>query len=572
MEVREHQRRGHRQRHDAVSRRRRGRGASRARCATLRAPALPGWKSAPSSLTRARCGPLWCRVTRSGLRVAILASRAVDVAVTAWLRHGHRLTRLASFYETESQITKPHSVITLHLPSRRLDGMSGRHVRPAVRGRGRGRTSTHGDADRAPRVTDGVLPHALQDTRDPRPVRQAAACRDGECSCRAPRRSLCRGIGHGRRRSCHRDSVRGACARPHHDHHRDDPAACRSSGDPHIAHHHQPAHRRCAAAGGDNDHGELAADGCSGDPYSDPHSDDAARHPAMHGCGSGRRNRIERSGGGVVTLDGDVRVVAGRGGLPCGTPATAVPAAGATMNTGGVVTGDAAGQTDPGPSQSSLAPSMGGGATAPAKTPTPLSTGSEPAQPARTQTPRAPHGGGSGVRLLTRFPARNAGTARALRAGSRPKATQWGRHASSTAHSPHRSGGATAGAGNPLVRHVAGASAPRSPAPAPAHDPTLREPSAASSLEVSPAHGVRRSHEGSSPAVFAAPQPDVFPAAHGGRPTRGVGVVAPGGSGAPSSLMVRIGFARVAASWLAGVTGEAIHLQFPVTHRLERPG
>jgi hypothetical protein len=36
--------------------------------------------------------------------------------------------------------------------------------------------------------------------------------------------------------------------------------------------------------------------------------------------------------------------------------------------------------------------------------------------------------------------------------------------------------------------------------------------------------------------------------------------------------MVRVGFARVAASWLAAVTGEAFHLQFPVTHRLERPG
>jgi hypothetical protein len=36
--------------------------------------------------------------------------------------------------------------------------------------------------------------------------------------------------------------------------------------------------------------------------------------------------------------------------------------------------------------------------------------------------------------------------------------------------------------------------------------------------------------------------------------------------------MVGIEFARVAASWLAGVTGEAIHLRFPVTHRLERPG
>jgi hypothetical protein len=36
--------------------------------------------------------------------------------------------------------------------------------------------------------------------------------------------------------------------------------------------------------------------------------------------------------------------------------------------------------------------------------------------------------------------------------------------------------------------------------------------------------------------------------------------------------MVRVGFRRVAASWLSGVTGETIHLQLPVTHRLERPG
>jgi hypothetical protein len=62
-------------------------------------------------------------VEHAGLPVAVLASRAVDVVVTAWLRHGHRLTRLASFYETESQITKPHSVIRLHLPTRRLKGM-----------------------------------------------------------------------------------------------------------------------------------------------------------------------------------------------------------------------------------------------------------------------------------------------------------------------------------------------------------------------------------------------------------------------------------------------------------------
>jgi hypothetical protein len=62
-------------------------------------------------------------VKRRGLPVAVLASRAVDVVVTAWLSHGHRLTRLASFYETESQIAQPHSVIRLRLPTRRLNGM-----------------------------------------------------------------------------------------------------------------------------------------------------------------------------------------------------------------------------------------------------------------------------------------------------------------------------------------------------------------------------------------------------------------------------------------------------------------
>jgi calcineurin-like phosphoesterase family protein len=63
-------------------------------------------------------------VKRSGLGVAVFASRAVDVSVTASLRHGHRLTRIASFFETESQITTPHSVIRLHLPARRLEGVS----------------------------------------------------------------------------------------------------------------------------------------------------------------------------------------------------------------------------------------------------------------------------------------------------------------------------------------------------------------------------------------------------------------------------------------------------------------
>ncbi len=61
-------------------------------------------------------------VERRGLRVAIHADRGVDVVVTASVRRGGRLHRIASFYETESQIPKPYSQILLHLSARRLAG------------------------------------------------------------------------------------------------------------------------------------------------------------------------------------------------------------------------------------------------------------------------------------------------------------------------------------------------------------------------------------------------------------------------------------------------------------------
>jgi acid phosphatase type 7 len=61
-------------------------------------------------------------VMRTGLAVAVHSSRGVDVAVTTWLRRGHQLRRIATAYETESQIPKPYSQIVLHLPSRRLRG------------------------------------------------------------------------------------------------------------------------------------------------------------------------------------------------------------------------------------------------------------------------------------------------------------------------------------------------------------------------------------------------------------------------------------------------------------------
>jgi hypothetical protein len=62
------------------------------------------------------------RAERGGLPVAIHLTRAADVAVTVSLRRGRHLTRITSFYETETQIPRPHSRILLRLPARRLKG------------------------------------------------------------------------------------------------------------------------------------------------------------------------------------------------------------------------------------------------------------------------------------------------------------------------------------------------------------------------------------------------------------------------------------------------------------------
>jgi hypothetical protein len=62
--------------------------------------------------------------TRRGLPVAIHCSRGCDITVTELLRRGRRAQRIASFYETESQIPKPYSQILLRLPAARLMGLS----------------------------------------------------------------------------------------------------------------------------------------------------------------------------------------------------------------------------------------------------------------------------------------------------------------------------------------------------------------------------------------------------------------------------------------------------------------
>ncbi|MGZ4307144.1 MAG: hypothetical protein ACXVSL_20015, partial [Solirubrobacteraceae bacterium] len=61
-------------------------------------------------------------VGRRGLPVAVRLTRAADVTIKVSVRRGRRLTQVASFYETETQIPRPHSRIYLRLPARALRG------------------------------------------------------------------------------------------------------------------------------------------------------------------------------------------------------------------------------------------------------------------------------------------------------------------------------------------------------------------------------------------------------------------------------------------------------------------
>jgi phosphatidylinositol-3-phosphatase len=61
---------------------------------------------------------------RRGLPVAIHLSRAADITVTVSRVRGHDLNRVARFYETETQVSRPHSRVLLRLPRTRLRGGS----------------------------------------------------------------------------------------------------------------------------------------------------------------------------------------------------------------------------------------------------------------------------------------------------------------------------------------------------------------------------------------------------------------------------------------------------------------
>ncbi len=64
--------------------------------------------------------PSLTAVAARGLPVAIHCSRMCDVVVRVSIRRGRHLQRIASFYETESEIPKRYSQISLRLPAGRL--------------------------------------------------------------------------------------------------------------------------------------------------------------------------------------------------------------------------------------------------------------------------------------------------------------------------------------------------------------------------------------------------------------------------------------------------------------------
>jgi hypothetical protein len=251
--------------------------------------------------------------------------------------------------------------------------------------------------------------------------------------------------------------------------------------------------------------------------------------------------------------------------VSCGAAPTVAPGAGAPATTGAVVTGDSAALGAGAPSQPQVP-----GSTGPAATHTLRPTTGPSAQPGRPSALRGIHASGSDVHRLSRFPSRAAQGERAGgRAPSRPRARQAAVGGARAVPRPATTRGT--GATAPVAVRAGGTLTGRRTSVSAGCRPSRKSPMA-SQPRGAGGHRARSSHVRSSPVAGAPARPNASLQGQGGRPTRGVGVAGPGGTGAPSSVIVMIGFTPVAASWLAGVSGETIHLQFPVTHRLERPG
>ena len=93
-----------------------GSGASAALAREAKAHRVLAFSAPPLVLDARPLGSSLASILKGGLPVAVHLSRAADVTVTVSVRRGTYRQRIASFDETESQISKPDSEIFLHLP------------------------------------------------------------------------------------------------------------------------------------------------------------------------------------------------------------------------------------------------------------------------------------------------------------------------------------------------------------------------------------------------------------------------------------------------------------------------
>ncbi|MGH2885945.1 MAG: hypothetical protein ACRDPA_25170, partial [Solirubrobacteraceae bacterium] len=105
--------------------------------------------------------------------------------------------------------------------------------------------------------------------------------------------------------------------------------------------------------------------------------------------------------------------------------------------------------------------------------------------------------------------------------------------------------------------------------------PALSSPTRPSVVSAATSPAVRKAHPNgteASPPAAQPPQPEVANGPRGPRgPQGGAGSFA-GGAGAPTTLIIMVPFALIAAPWFMYVTRAPIHLQTAQAHRLERPG
>jgi hypothetical protein len=127
-------------------------------------------------------------------------------------------------------------------------------------------------------------------------------------------------------------------------------------------------------------------------------------------------------------------------------------------------------------------------------------------------------------------------------------------------------------AADPLLRSFARAWSLASRQSSAAHDLIATQSSVERSLGAQRARPTGGDRPDGSSAAQPPSQSELAVGTHGPRFPRGVGAAAAGGTGAPSSLMLTADFPRMSVNWLRSVTAVSIHLQFPETHRLERPG